>query len=74
MKAAELIDVADSMLKNLTSSEVMRMISVSVQYSIMTDDFNALKLKLEHEGFMVGINNQFGKTVNFTLTYLRNWS
>jgi hypothetical protein len=71
-EVSALAEQVDSFIKSLTP-EVLRMIEVSVQYSVYTDHFEALKKQLEAAGWMVGINNQTGKTLHITLTYLRNW-
>jgi hypothetical protein len=72
-EVSALAEHVDSVLKSM-SSEVLRMIGVSVQYSVYTDHFEALKKQLEAAGWMVGINDQTGKTLHITLTYLRNWN
>jgi hypothetical protein len=71
-EAVQIMEQADSIVKALTP-DVLRMISVSLQYSITTDDFLTLKKVLEASGFMIRINEQMGKTLHITLTYLRNW-
>lgn len=73
-KANEVSELTDQIIQDVVGrSNRLRIDRIEVSYSLLSNDLDSIKRKLENNGFAVRINSQLQSTYHITAIYLRNW-